>query len=503
MAVISSSQKLANTQPPGLSASQKDSSEAEGLFASLFGGVVLDDKQPDASVDASPVTEAGQLPSGEGEAEREDVAGVVIVRDGETPEIEEDRQAAMLAELGETAIAASGADENSENDVPEDGVSEQGAQTRMPSLVAEAQRAGRLDANRPAMDRNTASQPAPQTSGQIAGTPAEAPDEAVTNIAGRPAQIKMLADQPETRLAGDIAIDKQASRARPQGEQSGQILPEARKLADYAAQKPDDTGINTRIVKKDSHIAATSDARADARADAKQTAEMLDAGELKSARMSMMTSEQLNRITPKLVAGEALDKVLDTAPRAVTSEPANAQIAATNTASSGGQSSHQGTQGQAQQTLAGSSMSDTIADMLDMMEDNWAETLVRRIERAMGQKSEGIDIELNPRNLGRLRVNLNLVNDQTHIHMKAESATAAQMIGDAESRLAQMLEQSGMKLAQFSSQSGLGGEQNANGQSQKQGGQNRQVAEGNIAEIEDDNISEQLYASENKVNLKA
>jgi flagellar hook-length control protein FliK len=472
MAVISSSQKLANTQPPRLSASQKDSSEAEGLFASLFGGVVLDDKQPDASVDASPVTEAGQLPSGEGEAEREDVAGVVIVRDGETPEIEEDMQAAMLAELGETAIAASGADENSENDVPENGVSEQDAQTRMPSLLAEAQRA-------------------------------EAPDEAVTNIAGRPAQIKMVADQPETRLAGNITIDRQASRARPQGEQSGQILPEARKLADYATQKPDDTGINTRMVKKDSHITATSDAKADARADAKQTVEMLDAGELKSARMSMMTSEQLNRITPKLVAGEALDKVLDTAPRAVTSEPANAQIAATNTASSGGQSSHQGMQGQAQQTLAGSSMSDTIADMLDMMEDNWADTLVRRIERAMGQKSEGIDIELNPRNLGRLRVNLNLVNDQTHIHMKAESATAAQMIGDAESRLAQMLEQSGMKLAQFSSQSGLGGDQNANSQSQKQGGQNRQVAEGNIAEIEDDNISEQLYASENKVNLKA
>ena len=77
------------------------------------------------------------------------------------------------------------------------------------------------------------------------------------------------------------------------------------------------------------------------------------------------------------------------------------------------------------------------------------------------------------------------------------------MIGDAEHRLAQMLEQSGMKLAQFSSQSSLAGDQHANDQSKKQGEQHKQLAEGDVTGIEDGTISDELYASENKVNLKA
>ena len=289
-----------------------------------------------------------------------------------------------------------------------------------------------------------------------------------------------------------IGAERQASKIAGQNAKNARILPETGKLAEYA-------GTNINMAKKDSHIAAMADAKTDTAQSAKQLSETLSAADLKTARQSAMTAEQMSRIALKPISGEGLD----TAPKTASPETASAQIVAANTSASGGQSSHQGAQGQAQQTLAGSSMSDTIADMLDMMEDNWAETLVKRIERALGQKAEGIDFELNPRSLGRLRVNLSLVNDQTHIHMKAESASAAQMIGDAEHRLAQMLEQSGMKLAQFSSQSGLAGDQHANDQSQKQGEQHKQLAEGDVAGIEDDTISDELYASENKVNLKA
>ena len=72
MATISSSQKLANTQPPTLSATQESSAEGEGLFASLFGGVVLEDASETKSADMA--GEASWPASGDGDAEREDVA---------------------------------------------------------------------------------------------------------------------------------------------------------------------------------------------------------------------------------------------------------------------------------------------------------------------------------------------------------------------------------------------------------------------------------------------
>ena len=314
-----------------------------------------------------------------------------------------------------------------------------------------------------------------------------------SNITATPAHAKSTVMQSGNKLQQTvIGAERQASKIAGQNAKNARILPETGKLAEYA-------GTNIKMAKKDSHIAAMADAKTDTAQSAKQLSETLSAADLKTARQSAMTAEQMSRIALKPISGEGLD----TAPKTASPETASAQLVAANTSASGGQSSHQGAQGQAQQTLAGSSMSDTIADMLDMMEDNWAETLVKRIERALGQKAEGIDFELNPRSLGRLRVNLSLVNDQTHIHMKAESASAAQMIGDAEHRLAQMLEQSGMKLTQFSSQSGLAGDQHANDQSQKQGEQHKQLAEGDVAGIEDDTISDELYASENKVNLKA
>ena len=505
MATISSSQKLANTQPPTLSATQESSAEGEGLFASLFGGVVLEDASETKSADMA--DEASRPASGDGDAEREDVAGIIIAEDGDASEAEDDVSTTLLAGIGATAIVTHTADDSTKDSMPQDGTAEKDAQRQSPtpSLLSEAQRDGRIVAKQPEMAARTArqpanqddsarsKQPAMQLAGQMTGKSGKTTADPASNIKATPAHAKSTAMQSGNQLQQTvIGAERQASKIAGQNAKNARILPETGKLAEYA-------GTNINMAKKDSHIAAMADAKTDTAQSAKQLSETLSAADLKTARQSAMTAEQMSRIALKPISGEGLD----TAPKTASPETASAQIMAANTSASGGQSSHQGAQGQAQQTLAGSSMSDTIADMLDMMEDNWAETLVKRIERALGQKAEGIDFELNPRSLGRLRVNLSLVNDQTHIHMKAESASAAQMIGDAEHRLAQMLEQSGMKLAQFSSQSGLAGDQNANDQSQKQGEQHKQLAEGDVAGIEDDTISDELYASENKVNLKA
>jgi len=489
MATISSSQKPVSPPAIAPSSAQNASPEEAGLFASLFGGVMIEGAQTDSSSQAE--NQADDIQNGvalsgdETGGEHEYAAGIITIESAPTEMTEEDEtQTALLAGLGAAAEADENTAENSDADIRPD------AQIAMSSTLAEMQKKESLKT-----EQKTDGQP------KSAKLPAEQlkqlPDEQVIKISEKTAPVKPVLKSAVTDTASQTNTAKAGTNQQPshRAGHDGQILPQASKLAHVSASKTANDTSQIQMVKKDGHITPKTAIKADAGS--------IEAGDLKSAKLQSLGTEQMSRLLPAMKAGEGLERAGETAPKAGPSEAASSPIVSANSSTSGGQSSQHGPQSQAQQTLAGSSMSDTIADMLDMMEDNWAETLVKRIERALGEKAEGIDFELNPRNLGRLRVNLNLVNDQTHIHMKAESATAAQMIGDAESRLAQMLEQSGMKLAQFSSQAGLGGEQNANGQSQKQGGQNRQVAEGNIAEIEDDNISEQLYASENKVNLKA
>ncbi|MBL6606489.1 MAG: flagellar hook-length control protein FliK, partial [Alphaproteobacteria bacterium] len=72
---------------------------------------------------------------------------------------------------------------------------------------------------------------------------------------------------------------------------------------------------------------------------------------------------------------------------------------------------------------------------------------------------KGLEIEMSPRHLGRLNITLSQQQEQTHIHMRTENSAAAQMLAEAESRLAQMLENSGLKLGMFNAFSGEDGRQ--------------------------------------------
>lgn len=146
------------------------------------------------------------------------------------------------------------------------------------------------------------------------------------------------------------------------------------------------------------------------------------------------------------------------------------------------------------------------ADMLDLMEDNWSEMLVRRIQNALGDKQGGIDFELNPRNLGKLRVTLNMAGDQTQVQMRTETQQAAQILTEAESRLAQMLEAQGMKLAQFGAQSGMGGnnQQMNNNSGQNSSGQDGNSVSSNTEETDENEMqSADAQPDDGRVNLQA
>lgn len=172
-----------------------------------------------------------------------------------------------------------------------------------------------------------------------------------------------------------------------------------------------------------------------------------------------------------------------------------------------------GNQGSGSQTSGGqtsggqsgltSSLAENWLEMLDMQDENWAEQLVKRVERNLANAKEGIDFELNPRSLGKLHVNLSLQQNEAQLQMRTETSQAAQMISDAQSRLSAMLEDAGMKLAYLgtstqSNGNGANGQQTGNGHHGHQNNGQNNNSDSNLPQNND-----ATDASNSLVNVKA
>ena len=172
-----------------------------------------------------------------------------------------------------------------------------------------------------------------------------------------------------------------------------------------------------------------------------------------------------------------------------------------------------GNQGSSSQTSGGqtsggqsgltSSLAENWLEMLDMQDENWAEQLVKRVERNLANAKEGIDFELNPRSLGKLHVNLSLQQNEAQLQMRTETSQAAQMISDAQSRLSAMLEDAGMKLAYLgtstqSNGNGANGQHSGNGHHGHQNNGQNNNSDSNLPQNND-----ATDASNSLVNVKA
>ncbi len=153
--------------------------------------------------------------------------------------------------------------------------------------------------------------------------------------------------------------------------------------------------------------------------------------------------------------------------------------------SGGGQSSLSGGNGggaqhQAAQSVDGFGARDATGRMvvhrLNTERHGWAGTMVRQLDAGLKNGTQSIRIILQPRNLGRLNVDLGLRNGAAHIRVGAESAEAAQLLKGARHHLSQMLEQSGMRLAGLQT-ANIGGE-SAGECGSRQGGHSQQEAAG-------------------------
>jgi flagellar hook-length control protein FliK len=134
--------------------------------------------------------------------------------------------------------------------------------------------------------------------------------------------------------------------------------------------------------------------------------------------------------------------------------------------------------------------------------------LLQRVQRGLAGGKDQLDFQLNPRNLGKMRVTLMIQNDRTNVQIQTETAAAASMLGDSEVRLAQMLEASGLRLGNLNSgqSNGFGGnasDQHAAQQEQAKTKMGTNAQPGNIEDNADSLLEPNKGRSENLINIQA
>ena len=341
----------------------------------------------------------------------------------------------------------------------------------------------------------------------------KAADAGLLSVASLPAETRQTGQRPvpQTSPLAAIAEDMKQDTAQTKGGQA--VL-----SSDLSDQDPDFIGppaprsLPKQTAAFTAQITKSPDMAADiARA---RTAAQAAAAAARSEDTSPQPEagpdsggEEMAIDVAKLKADRGLENMVRTASGPSTSAPAQQADLQAGLTSGGGQNGFTQTGGQQSGTgsaFAGTATADRVdqwLDVLDMQDENWTEQLVRRIDREMRSGGNGVDLELNPRNLGRLRVNLSVVQDQTNVVLRTETGSAAQMITEAETRLSQMLEQAGLKLGQFDA---FSGGQNR-GFGQQHGRQGQSDNQGQLAgtEPETDSKTGDTSSSDGLVNLTA
>ena len=105
---------------------------------------------------------------------------------------------------------------------------------------------------------------------------------------------------------------------------------------------------------------------------------------------------------------------------------------------------------------------------LNMMGRDWQAGLLRMVQNAAADGQQQMTVQLAPKRLGQLQMQLNVSGETTIIQIRADNAMAASMLGEAEARLSQMFTDQGMRLASLDVQHGQRGGEGQLGQQARQ-----------------------------------
>lgn len=106
-------------------------------------------------------------------------------------------------------------------------------------------------------------------------------------------------------------------------------------------------------------------------------------------------------------------------------------------------------QGVLEGALGGAGAGRTMLHRLNTANAGWSDTMIRRLTSDLRAGVQNVRIILEPRQLGRLNVELGLRNGRASIRIASESAEAARLLSSTRGHLSQMLETAGLRLSGF------------------------------------------------------
>jgi hypothetical protein len=107
----------------------------------------------------------------------------------------------------------------------------------------------------------------------------------------------------------------------------------------------------------------------------------------------------------------------------------------------------EGSQTQAQQSQSATAAPrSAVRAIIDARAADFDARLTREIAGAVRELRGGLEISLRPKNLGTLKIRIELAQDRAQVQITTETAAAARLIGSGEERLSQMLDQAGIRL---------------------------------------------------------
>ena len=129
------------------------------------------------------------------------------------------------------------------------------------------------------------------------------------------------------------------------------------------------------------------------------------------------------------------------------------------------------------------SNSTTVLEHLNMLDKSWGKNLLNRVQAALKNGNETIELALRPKNLGKIKISLSLHQEGAKISIVTETASAALLLAESESKLSQMLEGSGLKLSNLNTSSEHGKKGNSDQNSDKQNEQQNEKPEPEANEL--------------------
>lgn len=130
--------------------------------------------------------------------------------------------------------------------------------------------------------------------------------------------------------------------------------------------------------------------------------------------------------------------------------------------------------------------------------------LNEKVQMMMAKNLKSLDIRLDPPELGRLHIRMNLHTDGANVHFTVATPQAREMIEHTMPRLRDMLSSQGVSLGETSVQQEARQESNSGGMAQgNQGGHNELAADSTVATEDESAVNVSLPASASGVSFYA